>query len=142
MNVSYAFMLVMSALAVFQISQIDSAHRNTTEAIQIQALTTTFLLYADGLDRYLQTNSAVQGEVTDKLTLPTWLEKNKRIHACIDSGRGYVYTVNRPELLSALLMRTGDSSLVGTGYRSGINTPSGELTRPPCVPENSVVYIR
>lgn len=142
MNVSYAFMLVMTVFAAILLNQVVDSSKDNFDSVKIEKRSTNFLIYSNGLDNYLISHPSYKGDVTTLINVPQWLGNDNTIKAYADNGVGYIYTSNAPSLLSAILTLTDGSSQIGVSNASQIITSSGNVAKPSYIPDNYVVYIR
>lgn len=104
--------------------------------------TTTFLLYADSLSTFKKNHPAYAGTVNADGLLPPWLGKKPEIRMHIENGIGYVDMPNQAGLYAGLMSATDHSSLMGVTDEHHLITLSGQIPKPPFIPENHLVYMR
>lgn len=101
-----------------------------------------FINYTTSFDAYYLVNSSSDGDVTSKVTLPTWIPTDSSIKMYISGGYGYVYMPMNNGILSEIMKATDYSALVGVSDSTGIKTISGTIPKPAFIPSGYVVYVR
>lgn len=101
-----------------------------------------FMNYASTFDSFYLANPSANGEVTSKVSLPSWVPVDNTIKMHIESGLGYVYMPSQQGILSKVTSQTDGSALVGITDSSFINTNRAKLKKPTFIPAGYLVYVR
>lgn len=132
----------MTVFSAFLINHVIDNSKENFDSVAIEKRSTTILIYSDGLDEYITIHPAFNGEVTTLLTLPQWLGRDDSIKAYAENGKGYVFTDNKPGLMSQVINQTNNSSQLGVSNQTQIITNAGSISKPTYIPNNSLVYMR
>ncbi|WP_340621876.1 type IV pilus biogenesis protein PilM [Xenorhabdus siamensis] len=101
-----------------------------------------FLSYTSAFDAYYVANGGANGDVTNSVSLPSWLPVDSSIRMYISSGTGYIFMPSTSGVLSEIMRRTDYSAWVGFSDDTSITTLSGKLNKPSFIPTNYIVYVR
>jgi len=126
-------------IAVYQNSVVDNSSYAETVKVNKASL---FLIYTTSFDNFYLNNSSATGDVTNKVTLPSWLPADNTVKMFISGGYGYVFMPSTSGVFSELVESTNNSTLVGFSDATSITTLSGKLAKPSFIPPNYIVYIR
>ncbi|BGI52316.1 MAG: hypothetical protein HamCj_06690 [Candidatus Hamiltonella defensa (Ceratovacuna japonica)] len=138
-SVLVVFFIFMSTHLFNTLKEKDA---EVTSQVTDSLFTTTFLLYADSLSTFKKNHPAYTGRVNADLFLPPWLGKKPEIRMHIENGIGYVDMPNQAGLYAGLMSATDHSSLMGVTDEHHLITLSGQIPKPPFIPENHLVYMR
>ncbi|WP_016857593.1 type IV pilus biogenesis protein PilM [Candidatus Williamhamiltonella defendens] len=142
LNLNSVLVMVFIVLGAGTGHIMKEKNAGVTSQVTDSLFTTTFLLYADTLSTFKKNHPAYTGTVSAHGLLPPWLGKKPEIMMKMDSGIGYVYMPNKSRLYAGLMSATDHSSLMGVTDEHHLITLSGQIPKPPFIPENHLVYMR
>lgn len=136
-------MLVVALLAILMafFQNANDNKENYIESLRTNKAS-LFLNYTSAFDTYYQANSSANGDVTNNVTLPTWIPKDNTVKMYISGGNGYIYMPLESGVFSEIAKATDYSALVGISDNSVIKTSSGTITKPAFIPSGYIVYVR
>ncbi|MCX8963107.1 oxidoreductase [Erwinia psidii] len=142
MKSSLFFAAALLAAVSILLSCVSRTQRDHFDNVTKEQLAGQFLNYVSAFNDLYASGPPADGDAVNRIILPGWLPKSSSIQLRISNGAGYAFAPTSPGLYTQLLQETENSSHFGISDATGINTPSGRLTRPDFIPVGYVVYVR
>ena len=142
MNSSLFFSALLFALVGTLLYQINISQHDSVAYVTKEQQAGQFLNYVASFNDLYASGTPQDGDARDRVILPEWLPKSNSIQLIINNGAGYVFTPSSPGIYAQLLQETENSAHFGVSDATGINTPSGRISRPDFVPAGYIVYMR
>lgn len=98
--------------------------------------------YVDSASEYKQNHNGASGNITNSITLPSWMLLRTGITVYAEGGKYYIYLQNRPGLMTEIRKKSYNSATLGRTENNSIKLTDGSIiNKPAAIPTNNLVYI-
>ncbi|WP_313397402.1 type IV pilus biogenesis protein PilM [Acinetobacter variabilis] len=130
--------VILSALLTSKFNEQNKLSTGIAIEQQVRAMSA----YIDSAAEYKQSNNGATGNITGKISLPSWMLARTGVTVYAEAGQFYIYVQNRPGLLTEIRKSSFNSARLGRIENNTIKLTDGSIiSKPAIIPANSVVYI-